>query len=259
MRLLRPVAVRGKRRLLSALLPRRGERLARVFGWQMRVDLAETIQRDIYMGTFEPVETKIVKALLRPGMTVVDVGANVGYYTLLAARQVGETGRVLAFEPNRRAYVHLAQTLALNRVHWVETACLGLGDAAGHATLYLAPDSPMNDPTMVCDPGLAASEEVEVDTLDACLERARCRRVDLLKLDCEGWEPKVIAGAAEALRRGRISAVLCEFNDYWLRAAGSSPGDLWKTFASLGFRDADPREEPNLGPTCLFTRLLVLR
>ena len=60
MRLLRPIAMRGKRRLLSALMPRRGERVARVFGWQVRLDLAETIQRDVYMGTFEPVETRIV-------------------------------------------------------------------------------------------------------------------------------------------------------------------------------------------------------
>src|ERR1041385_7304916 len=82
---LRPYHFRGKLRLLRALTPSQGERLAGVFGTRMHLDLGEDIQRHIYLGAFEPRETALVRHWLHPGMTFVDVGANAGYYTALAA------------------------------------------------------------------------------------------------------------------------------------------------------------------------------
>jgi hypothetical protein len=80
---LRPVYFRGKGRLLNLVVGDPGERVAHVAGNCMRLDLSEYIQRSIYFGCFEPRETRLVRRWLKPGMTCVDVGANVGYYTLL--------------------------------------------------------------------------------------------------------------------------------------------------------------------------------
>ena len=81
-------------------------RSARVFGLQFELDLADWIQRSIYFGTYEPLETRLVAAFLKPGMTVVDIGANIGYYTALAASKVGPEGRIYAIEPDARAFAH---------------------------------------------------------------------------------------------------------------------------------------------------------
>src|SRR5580692_4386710 len=97
----RAVHFRGKARLLNSIGPNSGTRHTRVFGSVFDLDLTDFIQRHIYLGTFEPAETSLVKKHLQPGMTFVDVGANVGYYTALAARLVaGNGGRVIAFEPS---------------------------------------------------------------------------------------------------------------------------------------------------------------
>jgi len=97
--LLRPVAFRGKYRLANALVPTTGVRRASVFGYQMELDLADYIQRSIYAGLWEVEETAQVRRILRRGMTCVDVGANVGYYTALAPRLVGEQGRCWRLSP----------------------------------------------------------------------------------------------------------------------------------------------------------------
>ncbi len=101
--LLRPYQFRGKARLLSRLVPRTGTRTSRVFGYRVELDLSELIQRMVYLGAFERWESRAVSRYLKPGMCFVDVGANIGYYSLLAARLVGSSGRVFAVEPSSRA------------------------------------------------------------------------------------------------------------------------------------------------------------
>jgi hypothetical protein len=84
--------------------------------------------------------------------------------------------------------------------------------------------------------------------------------VDLLKIDVEGYEPRVFAGATESLAHRKIRAILCEFNDYWLKQIGSSARQLWTFLADAGFRDAiRPSATPMFPDGCLETRLLVQR
>lgn len=77
--------------MLDPFVPHAGEMSATVFGYQMRLDLSWTVQRDVYIGNYEPAETKLLRSSLKPGMTALDIGANVGYYTALAATTVGNT------------------------------------------------------------------------------------------------------------------------------------------------------------------------
>src|SRR5882762_1728801 len=115
----RELHFRGKARLLNAVVPRSGIKTARVFGSLFELDLADHIQRHIYMGAFEPRETRLAKKHLRPGMTCVDVGANVGYYTALTAQAVGPSGCVVAFEPSPYAFERLHGMIARNELEHV--------------------------------------------------------------------------------------------------------------------------------------------
>ena len=254
---LRPIRFRGKGRLLGRLVPRSGERTATLFGSRIDLDLGDLVQREMYLGVFEPKETRLALGWLRTGMTFVDVGANVGYYTLLAARRVGHQGRVLAIEPGPYAYRRLQHTVNHNRLTQVRTLQVALGDEPGNQPLYVPPEDSGNySPTMLPnDSGTPVNTTVR--TLDDCLEVWGAKEVGLLKLDVEGFEPAVLRGARRALADGRIRAVLCEFNDFWLGEAGTDPAKLYQTLTAAGF--ADQSAPPWFRPGCIETRFFVRR
>jgi FkbM family methyltransferase len=187
-------------------------------------------------------------------MCVVDVGANVGYYTLLAARRVGPGGRVVAVEPSPLAADRLDDTLRRNAIEQVHLFRCGLGRAAGEAILY---DSlPRNHtPTMLGNPG-APGRTVPIRTLDELAETCGLSRIDLLKLDVEGYEPEVLVGANRLLAEKRITAILCEFNEHWLNRAGTTGEAVYQGLLDHGFVDQTTHQFRSR--TNLDNRFLVL-
>jgi FkbM family methyltransferase len=234
-RILRPLRLRGKVRLLEKLVPKTGERVGKISDLSIKLDLSDHIQRWIYFGGYEQPETRWVKRWLRPGMTVADVGANVGYYTFVAASRVGPDGRVFAVEPSPYAYDRLRQTVADNGLSQVVTLQAALGRVAGDGLLYL-PRPGNHSATMVTCDG-HDSVRVALTTLDECLKEWHVDHLDLLKIDVEGFEPEVLAGARSALNAGRIRAILCELNDWWLRRRGGTAQELFRLITSEGFSE----------------------
>lgn len=254
--LIRPFWFRGKYRLLNLLVPNDGIRNAQVFGLQFELDLADWIQRSVYLGTFDPLETRLVAGFLTPGMTVVDVGANVGYYSALAASLVGSEGRIFAIEPDPRAFAQLKNLIDKNHLP-VRAFNIGLGEKSGEEHLYRSPASRNNTPTMVAHGGYVPTATVPIRRLDDCFDEWQVAHVDLLKIDAQGWEPRVFVGASRALASGRIDAVLCEFNGHWLRAAGSSPQALWKMLVSFGYHTTPEVDVDRLSCDGIVNCLLV--
>lgn len=240
--MLRPFSFRGKARLLHSLCPREGERCAQIFGCRVNLDLCDHIQRSIYLGVFEPEETEQVRNYLKPGMTIVDVGANVGYYTLMAAAAVGGAGRVLAFEPSPYAFERLAETLRRNGVSNVLALPIGLGEAERALPLFM-PQRPGNHTPSMVAAGRGGGLEVPVRRLDDCLAEHRVERVDLMKIDVEGFEPNVVEGAMGYITRGKVGAILCEFNSYWLGKNGVSAEKFFETLTGLGFEPSNGRPD----------------
>jgi FkbM family methyltransferase len=238
--LLRPYSFRGKARLLHTLCPSQGEREQKIFGYRMRLDLSDFIQRSTYLGTFEPVESAQVKGYLKEGMTFVDVGANVGYYTLLAASLVGKSGRVFSFEPSPYAFGRLQETITQNDLSNIRIECSGLSDRAGELELFMPIRNGNHTPTMVPNDG-GSPIKVPIRTLDEYLEAEKIHHVDLLKVDVEGFEPNVIGGASAHMKRRKIHAVLCEFNQEWLTANNSSVDALYELMLGFGYKSRDGR------------------
>jgi FkbM family methyltransferase len=134
-------------------------------------------------------------------MTVVDVGANVGYYTLQAAALVGPTGRVLAAEPNPSMVRQLESNLALNGINNVTVADIALSDQDGTADFYF-PETGCEAYGSLRPNSLfraASHSPVRTETLGTCLERLAFSSVDLIKLDVEGAELSVLRGAERVL------------------------------------------------------------
>lgn len=162
-------------------------------------------------GFWEMWLTQYLARTLKPGMTVVDVGANYGYYTLLMGDAVGDGGHVIAVEPNPEAAALLAETLLLNgfttRTSLVPQA---LGAAPGSALLF-APDGEPKNALLVGQADLPGgrTQEVPVTTLDALALGGP--RVDLVKIDAEGAEQAIVAGMQGVIARDRPRLVL-EYN-----------------------------------------------
>lgn len=230
---------RGKIRVLNALVPQKGIKNAKIFGLPMALDLSDYIQRLVFLGYYERRETALIRELLRPGSVFVDVGANIGYFTALAADIVGTTGLVLSFEPSPYAYERLSRMVARCGSN-IRVFEIGLSDNEGQLRLFVPPETSGNhDPSVVeyC-PGMRAIS-VPVKKLAAVLSNLSVQRVDLMKVDAEAHEPEVFLGCEPFLRRGDIQNILCEFNDPLLRKRGSSSCELLTYLRGLGYQTND--------------------
>jgi len=235
---LRPIQFRGKGMLAELVLPRTGERDALVFGSRFSLDLSDYIQRHMYAGSFERDESKIVRQILRAGMTFVDVGANVGYYTALAARLVGPTGSVFAFDPSEYAFPRLSRMIEVNRLTNVQAIKCGLAETPGERLLFGAVDDHHYDihtATMVPD-GNPHRTLVRTDTLDRIAEQLNIKKIDLMKIDVDGFEPLVLQGAAGLIAQGRISHILFECTEYRFKEMNTSTAEIMERLRSQGFR-----------------------
>ena len=191
-----------------------------------------------FFGTYEPELRALMRRYLQLGGVAVDVGANVGWHTLLMARLVGSSGRVLAVEANPSVRERLAEHLKANHLSNVTIVPLALGSRPG-SLRFLAP--PVD--SIGAGDGHVAGEkdkdaphlvETEVTTLDALAEREELRRMDFVKIDVEGFEWPVLQGAANALAKFR--PVVCfEFNSIYTGRGEGDPEALREYFGKLDY------------------------
>jgi FkbM family methyltransferase len=155
-------------------------------------------------GVHEPILTQLWQELVSPGMVVVDVGANIGYFALLAARRVGQTGKVIAVEPAPVTARYLRLNVLANAALNVVVHECALGRSAGYGFLYLFRQANWN--SLVPRRDAVASQHVLVETLDELV--AREPRVDVIRMDVEGFEGDVIAGMTTTVSRHQPVVVL---------------------------------------------------
>ena len=150
---------------------------------------------------FEPSTVALFAALARKARTVVDVGANAGIFSLLAAR-VRPEARILAFEPHPLVAMSLARNVSLSGARGVEVFPAALGATSGYTKLFTTVSDVLTslDRSRVPDP---VELSVPITTLDAVVADRNVRGVDLVKVDVEGWELPVFQGAATTFARDR--------------------------------------------------------
>jgi FkbM family methyltransferase len=146
-------------------------------------------------------EMELWRTQIRPDMTVIDVGANVGVYTFSAAQRVGETGKVIAIEPFKACVNCLQETSRINQLPWVKIYEAAASDYCGSAKLSLHNASELNEVISDNSPNydLANTVTIQCLTLDSLIETENLTRVDWLKIDAEGHEIKVLQGAERLL------------------------------------------------------------
>jgi FkbM family methyltransferase len=188
-------------------------------------------------GVHEPALSDFVLKLLRSDDVFVDVGGNEGYFSVLAARRVGERGTVLCIEPQTRLLPVIQENARLNGVQCIRICPLAIAEQETEVTLYLRPSTNTGASSFHRHWKLGgASEKVKTQTLTALLDQHGINRVRLLKLDCEGAEPLVIRGALAALKQHRIDFLSM---DYHVSISGEDAcRNTHRTLINCGYRAA---------------------
>lgn len=185
-------------------------------------------------GVWEPLETAVLQRELGPGDTFIDVGAYIGYYTVIASREVGESGRVIAFEPDPTNFALLERNVHANGCTNVILEQKALSDTQGVLRLFLH-DSSKGSHSFYESEETRGSIEVEAVPLDAYL-RDLSGHVQLIKIDTEGAEGIIFEGMKETLQSRKDIRLLMEFYPWKLQRSGYAPDRLLDGLESLGFR-----------------------
>lgn len=196
-----------------------------VQGSRMKLNLSDKgIHRDLYLhGIREPQATKYLQRLLRPEWTVVDIGANIGYYALQEAQRVKS---VIAIEPTPESYEVLLANIDLNEYSNIRPHCLAIGDREGTIGFKLSRACNWN--SVAQDDG---DIKVPLTTLDKLLDG---EKVDFIRMDVEGYEMNILRGMEETLRRRR-PRMFIEVHRDKLKDYGHTQQELMEYLASFGY------------------------
>ena len=162
-------------------------------------------------GWYEQEETELFRKIVRKGAVVVDVGSNIGWYTLLSAHLAGETGKIIAFEPDPSSFSFLSRSLERNGFNNVSLFNYSVSNMEGMRTLWLAKGN-LGAHSIVSAHACDEAIDVKSVTLDTCLSKLEVSVVDLLKIDVEGAEPEVLEGAINYLMSSKIKNIFLEWN-----------------------------------------------
>jgi FkbM family methyltransferase len=213
-------------------------RRLRGFPLQMRFDPNSYIGRYLYFrGMYEEPVIKKLASLLEPGMVYVDVGANIGLHSLIAAWRVGPTGRVVAIEPQASVFEALCTNVAVNKLTNVDEIRSAVGNKEGSAVIYTVDPINSGQATLAVHSGesLFGQEQVAVSSLDDILSRMGLDQVDVLKVDVEGGELEVLEGSRRLFATRPPRFVMIECIDSHLQRFGHSSSDLVNWLTAFGY------------------------
>lgn len=171
------------------------------------------------------------------GDVVIDVGANIGDYALIASKKVGDSGKVLAFEPLSETFSTLTRNLQLNEF----THCIpfqkAVGEKSGIMNLYKSNksgtmgylDSSLNEQNLI------KKNETEVVTIDDVLYSNHIENVNMMKIDVEGFEHEVLLGCSQSFKENKIKKILCEVHFKYLESKGKSEKTIYDLLREHNF------------------------
>ena len=220
---------------------------------------------------WEPLQSKLMQRYLKPGDTMIDIGAHIGYYTLLGSRAVGSGGKIVAFEPDPNTASFLAKNVKTNALNNVIIEPYALSNTAGELTLHVHPEN-TGDNSIVANGERNKEVTVKTIRLDDYLEK-HPTDVALIKIDTQGAEGFITEGMLATLENNPDVKIILEFWPQELNKAGSDVSGLLDLFFSRGFHCFDIQESTGMVlptdkktllreyglPKSAYTNLLFLR
>lgn len=185
----------------------------------------------LYKYINEKEEIEFIKSAVKPGMKVLDIGANVGFYSLILSDLVGETGRVYCFEPEKNNFLHLKELCKGRKNIILNNVAVGMKE--GFINLYLSDN--LNVDHLTYDNNENRKKvKIKCLTIDKYLKGIN--KVDFIKIDTQGFEYSVIRGMKNTLKKYKNIILLSEFSHFDLEQAGGSHKDYTNFLKKEGFK-----------------------
>jgi len=183
--------------------------------------------------TYEPSQTQIVKNYVKKGDRVIDVGAHVGYYTLLLSQLVGNTGKVYAFEPDPKNFELLKKNVEINGFKNIELIQKAVSNKTGIIKLYLGDEDRATN--RIYDAQLDDTKKsIEIKTISLD-EYIKDKKIDFIKIDVEGSELGVIEGMESIFQNNKQIKIITEFFPFLIEKSGNKPKEILKKLENLNF------------------------
>ncbi len=193
------------------------------------------------VNTFEPFQTFLFRKFVKEGMTVIDVGANIGYYTVIAGKRVGQNGKVFSFEPEPKNFSYLKQNIEVNNLKNVTPSQVALSNKTGTENLFLFSEN-TGSYSLVDNRKTQTSIPVKIDMLDNVLQE----KVDIIKMDIEGAEYLALEGMKQVISRSPGLIIMTEFFPNAIKRFNKEPLGFLKMLTDFGFNlseiDEDKKE-----------------
>jgi FkbM family methyltransferase len=211
-----------------------GTRVVRTrYGFRFRADLGDWLGQYVYLhGAYEPPTARVFAALVKPGDTVLDVGANSGFFSLLSAHLAGPRGRVFAFEPVPSVRDELEANLRLNQAATVEVVPMAVTAASGTVTIHEGPEGHKGISSLRHIQRSTQRIDIRAIALDDI--RDRIGQPTLIKIDVEGAELLGLQGMDKLIAQYH-PALIIEFTDAYLSAFGHSARQLSQWLEDRGY------------------------
>lgn len=213
-----------------------GKIMKKVQGNMMILDLNDLgISRELALyGVHEKNSTEEVKSIITPGMKILEVGANIGYYALIETKLAGPTGHLYAIEPAPHNFASLKKNLELNNIRNADLHQAAFGDKRDKAKFYVYDRGNLSSFIKREDMGMKYEEvEVEIMTLDDFL---KFKKVDFIRMDVEGYEKEILKGSEKALAEGnRPKYFFIEIHSELLHKKDSSAREIVEFLRSHGY------------------------
>ncbi len=198
---------------------------AEIQGSKMFLDTNDSLNLSI-LGVYGELDTKIIKKQLNENDIVIDVGANIGYYTLLSAKSVGNAGRVFAFEPEPENFKLLQKNIKVNNYKNTITENYAVSNTNGKISLFLAKNGIVGHRIYDSDD---CSDSILVNkiTLDDYFTKLNLLdKINFVKIDVEGFEFGVLKGMVKIIEKSKNLKLFVEFNRISLEEAGFNPKEM---------------------------------
>ncbi len=216
----------------------------------MRLDVSEFLQAHLYLfGSYELPTVRFIERFVQPNFVLIDVGAQIGYLTLVMATSANRSARVISFEPQSSNVERFQENMRLNNVTNVELITAAVSSASGTIRLYLSTDNNAGThSTISSDPNVGADfEEVPATTLDETVDAMGLSAVDLVKVDVEGAELEVIEGAINTIASLKPTFII-ELSEAIQQSRGYSTVQFKSMMSANGYASYLIRDNGTLEP-----------
>lgn len=184
-----------------------------------------------YFGYHEPSIFKFLDSFLKEGMTYCDIGANIGLYSIFAAKRVGFNGKVFSFEPQSETYKRMVENINTNNLKNIYTENKAVGNKNGLITMQQNYDSAKSYIAVDTEDG----ESVEIITFDSFIDEKNLKSIDYLKIDVEGYEYNVLIGMKNFLKNTPPKIIQIELYENFLNRSGATINMVKTLFEDLNY------------------------